>query len=556
MITPQERYSGDAPELVAAGLPEGADALVLSRAVRMRGGRALFVARDDARASAFRQQCRFFAPDIPVLYLPAWDCLPYDRVSPSRSLAALRAGALHSLATAPADIPLVIVTTVAAVTQRVPPRASLRESGFHAKVGEDVDRSKLEAYLTDNGYARAGTVVEQGDYAVRGGVVDCFPPGADDPLRLDFFGDELESIRTFDVETQLSQGRQKTVSLSPVSEVLLNEQSIARFRRNYIAAFGGGVSRDPIYAGVSDGIRMQGVEHYLPLFHDGLETVFDYVGPGALYAFDGLSDEATQERWDLITDFHESRQAVVDARDSGSGDPSKAAGLHRPLDPSRLYLSPEQMAEETAPLTRRRHTVFVPEEAPDVIDFGGKPGRNFIAERKTEGANVFAAAVDHLTALRSAGQKVLLASWTEGSSERLASVLADHDLSVPKLETTRLAEVEPRSIHRAVLPVEQGFTFEDLSVVAEQDILGDRLVNRSRRRKAKNFISEASALQPGDLVIHIDHGLGRFLGLVTLDIGNAPHDCLELEYAGSSKLYLPVENIELLSRYGNAPEAV
>ena len=557
MISPVERYAGPAPRLVAAGLPEGADALVFARAARMRGGRCVFVARDDARASAFRQQVRFFAPDLPVLHLPAWDCLPYDRVSPSRSLAALRAGALHALATAPAEPPLVVVTTVAAVTQRVPPRSALKDAGFDARVGDEVDRTRLENYLTHNGYARASTVVEPGDYAVRGGVVDCFPPGADMPLRLDFFGDELESVREFDVDTQLSQGRQDSVRLSPVSEVFIDEASIARFRRNYIAAFGGGVSRDPVYAGVSDGIRMQGIEHYLPLFHDTMETVLDYVGPGALYAFDALNEEARQERWDLVEDFYDARRAAVEARDTGSGDPAKTQGLYRPLDPDRLYLSPDAVQTELQSLIRREHTPFVPIEADDVVDFEGKAGRNFIAERKTEGANVFAAVVDHIGALGRAGRAVLLASWTEGSSERLASVLGDHGLNVPMLgKGRRVADLDGGTVHRAILPVENGFSIGNLAVVSEQDILGDRLVNRARKRRAKNFIAEASALQPGDLVIHIDHGLGRFKGLVTLDIGNAPHDCLELEYAGDAKLYLPVENIELLSRYGSAPETV
>ena len=556
-LSPLAKYAGDAPRLVAASLPEGADALVIVQAARKRGGRVVFVARDDSRAASFRQACRFYAPDLPVLYLPAWDCLPYDRVSPSRYLAAERAGALHDLATAPTDVPLIVVTTINAVLQKVPPRDAIKDNGFHAKLDEEVDREKLERYLVDNGYARAGTVVEPGDYAVRGGVVDCFPPGEDMPLRLDFFGDELESIRSFDVETQLSEARHKEVKLSPVSEVFLSEESIAAFRKNYIKAFGGGVSRDPVYAGVTDGIRMQGIEHYLPLFYDELETVFDYAGPDALYAFDGQVEEATQERWDLIVDFHESRQAVVDSRDTGSGDPSKAQGLFRPLPTDELYLSPDAFEAEREPLTRRLHTPFLPEDSPTILDFEGAAARSFSAERKTEGANVFDAVAKHVAQLRKDDRVVLLASWTEGSSERLASVLGDHGLATPLLASGgRVLELEGGTVHRVVLPLEQGFNYGKLSVIAEQDILGDRLVNRQRKRRAKNFIAEASALQPGDLVVHIDHGLGRFIGLVTLDIGNAPHDCLELEYGGEAKLYLPVENIELLSRYGNASETV
>jgi len=559
-IAPIERYAGNAPALTAAALPEGADAIVVVKAVRLRAkngnARAVFVARDDARASAFRQACRFWAPDIPVLMLPAWDCLPYDRVSPSRSIAADRAGALHDLTTAPANLPLIIVTTVSALGQKVPPRDALQGSGFRAKVGQEVDRGALEQYLSKNGYARTGTVVEAGDFAVRGGVVDCFPPGADQPIRLDFFGDELESVRSFDIETQLSEAKLSEVRLSPVSEVFLDEDSISRFRRNYIAAFGGGVSRDPVYAGVSDGIRMQGIEHYLPLFYNELETVFDYIGPGALYAFDGLLEEARKERWDLVEDFYETRRLVVEQRDSGAGDPAKAKGLYRPLKPDGLYISPDEMDAEVAPLTVRKHTPFLPPEDETVVDFEASAGRSFAAERKTEGANVFDAVVGHVRDLQAAGRAVLLASWTEGSSTRMASVLADHGLDVPVLTGAKALELPQGSLHRVILPVEQGFTFGGLTVVSEQDVLGDRMVARARKRRAKNFIAEAAALAPSDLVVHIDHGLGRFEGLVTLDIGNAPHDCLELHYADGAKLFLPVENIELLSRYGSAPETV
>lgn len=186
---------------------------------------------------------------------------------------------------------------------------------------------------------------------------------------------------------------------------------------------------------------------------------------------------------------------------------------------------------------------------------GGEPARNFSKERQTEGVNVFDIATKHLKDMAQSGQKVLVASWTRGSSERMGGVFADHDLVIGEADTARQAiDLKPGMMKRVVLPIENGFTFGDLSVVSEQDLLGDRLVRRGRRHKGKNFIAEASVLQEGDLVIHIDHGLGRYVGLKSLDVQNAPHDCLEIEYAGQSTLYLPVENIELLSRYGAGGE--
>ena len=545
------RYVGPDAQLTASGLPEGADALAFTKAVRRDNAPALFVARDDARAAAFQSACRFFAPDIPVLMLPAWDCLPYDRVSPSRTLAARRAGALFFLTTIDRSKPYIIVTTVSAAMQNVPPRSIISDAGLSAKVGEDMERERIIRYLTNNGYSRASTVVEAGDFAVRGGIIDIFPPTEKNPIRLDFFGDEIESIREFDVDSQRTTSARSQLILAPVSEVFMTDDSISHFRRNYIANFGGGVSRDPIYAAVIDGIRPQGIEHYMPLFYEHVETIFDYLGPQTLIAFDGLLNEAKRERVDLIEDFYTSRREHAEARDTGSGDPSKSAGLYRPLAMDRLYLDEATWDRQLATQRVRKHTPF---ESPDegALNFGGRPARNFSTERRTEGVNVFDVVAEHVTSLRETGQRIWLGCWTEGSRERLVNVFEDQDLIVPKVNSQAALDSKPGDVRAIILPVENGFTLGKLTVLSEQDILGDRLINRGRKRKAKNFIAEAASLTPGDLIVHIDHGLGRYLGLKTLQVSDAPHDCLELEYAGAAKLYLPVENIELLSRYGSA----
>ena len=549
-----DRYCSPEQELTAAGLPEGADALVFTKAIRKRGGRGLFVARDDSRAAGFKAACQFFAPDLPVLMLPAWDCLPYDRVSPSRILAARRAGALHSLAVSPVDLPLIIITTISALTQYVPSRDVMRDAGFEASAGQVLKRDRLEGYLSDNGYSRASTVVEPGDFAIRGGLVDVFSPAQEAPIRLDFFGDELESVRTFDIHTQRTTDKLKSIRFAPVSEVMLREETISQFRKGYVAAFGGGIGKDPIYASIVEGIRAQGIEHYLPLFYEDKETIFDYVGSNALVAFDGLLEEARAERRDLITDFYEARAERAEERDTGSGDPAKSAGLFRPLPITQLYITDERWNDLKSGQLIRQHAALVP-DAENLIDFGARSARSFSIERRSEGVNVFEKVSEHIAELKANNHRVLIAAWTEGSAERLGSVLEDHGViaSLQKSGTDAL-QMPTGTSQRVVLPLEQGFTLGKLSFLSEQDILGDRLVNRGRKRRAKNFIAEASALQPGDLIIHIDHGLGRFLGLKTLDVTGAPHDCLELEYGGGAKLYLPVENIELLSRYGSASD--
>jgi len=541
-----DRYISREPALTAVGLPEGADALVFSQAAKSRGGRALFVARDDTRAANFKAACQFFAPDMPVLSLPSWDCLPYDRISPSRTIAARRAASLYALANTAPDVPMIIITTASAAMQKVPPRDVMQSAGLEAVKGQELKRDVLETYLSENGYARASTVTEPGDYAVRGGLIDLYPPGFETPIRLDFFGDELESIRSFDVETQRTIETLKSVTMAPVSEVLLSKLSTATFRKNYIEAFGGGISQDPIYAAVSDGIRTQGLEHFLPLFYGSLEAVFDYVGPDCFTAFDGMLSEVRTERHDLIDDYYRSRQDAAE---------NKSEGVYRPLPPEQMHLTDENWDERISALLTRSHSPFITDDEANTVNFEGSEGRSYSAERRTEGAHVFEAVIGHINDLKADEQRILLASWTKGSSDRLGSVFEDHD-AIYGFESRGpdALGVAPKTVRRVILPLERGFVFNDLAVISEQDILGDRLVNRGRKKRAKNFIAEATALQIGDLIVHIDHGLGRFLGLKTLDVLGAPHDCLELEYAGEARLFLPVENIELLSRYGSATE--
>jgi len=535
--------------LVIGGAPEGADARIFCDIARRRGGVSAFIARDDSRAAAFDGACAFFAPDLPTLRLPAWDCLPYDRVSPSPHVAAERAATLSRLARRGADeTPLIVVTTVNAMTQRTPPREAMAESSFSAKPGGMIDLDALTRFLEVNGYARTGTVVEAGDYAVRGGVIDLFPPGADEPVRIDLFGDQVESLRAFDPESQRTIRQLKAFALSPASEALLTEDTVSRFRSGYLEAFGRG-SGDPVYEAVSARARHQGMEHWLPLFYPRMDTPFDYLGDGALVALDHQAEAAREERAELIADYYQAR------RDGPPGDAPEAlrAPVYRALEPRALYLDESDWKGALEQSVVRIFSPFAEPDEAAAIDAGARGGRTFAAERKQEGVNVFDAVRAHLDAIRESGRKPLIASWTEGASERLADVLGQHGLAriAAAPDATALDDDGAPDAWRAVLPLEAGFEDSDIVVVSEQDILGDRLTRRQKKRRAQDYISEAATLSPGDFVVHVDHGIARYGGLRTLPVQGAPHDCLELEYAGDDKLFLPVENIELLSRYGS-----
>ncbi len=528
------------------GAPEGLDALTVAERLKAQGGLGVFIARDYARAGEFVQAFRFFAKDVEVLEFPAWDCLPYDRLSPTSSVSAERMAALTRLACRdPADrTPLLLIATVAGAMQRTPPREVTTAAGFDAVVGRNLDTAALERYFTVNGYMRASTVNERGEYAVRGGVIDVFPPGFEEPVRLDMFGSELESIRTFDPETQRSTGQLKRVSLSPVSEALLDEETISRFRTGYLARFGAG-GEDPLYVAVSEGARRQGMEHFLPLLYPRLETLFDYLPDNAAIFLDNQVEAARGERWTLAADAYEARHEASRAKGGAS---------NRALPPALLYLPEADWNSALAGRLVRRLSPF----SSGGEDAGGRLGRSFAAERGQDSVNLFEAVAKHAEALKASGKRVLFASWSEGSSERLAAMLSDHglDTTVAVRDWADVQAAPAGLMLRGVLPVEHGFETDDLAVISETDMLGDRLARPRRKRRASNFLAEASALTTGDLVVHLDHGIGRYEGLKTLEIQEGPHDCLELLYAGDSKLYLPVENIDLLTRYGTDADGV
>ncbi len=514
---------------------------------KARPGLSVFVARDTARATAFIDAIGFFAKELEIIRLPSWDCLAYDRIGPSPAVAAQRMAVLSRLAhPAPDSKPRLLVAAAPTLLQRVPPRSALGASTYLARVGHDVDVGDLERYFAVNGYVRASTVSERGEFAIRGGVIDVFAPGADEPVRLDLFGDTLESIRAFDPETQRSTRQLKSVDLLPVSEVLMDAASISRFRTGFVGKFGA-PGDDPVYAGVSEGQRRAGVEHWLPLFYEHLDTVFDYLGPDALIGVDHQVHEALNERMALIHDAYEARVENGKAR----------AGAYKPLEPQALYLSVEQWDEKVAGHPNRWFTAFQREGA-SVLDLGARQGKTFSAERAQDSVHLFEAAGAYADAQIKAGKRVLFASWSEGSSERLGAMLADHGLKnirfAPYWDAARSGD--PKLPQRVVLPLDAGFETDSLVVISETDILGDRLARPRRRRRASNFLAEATALTPGDLVVHIDHGIGRYSGLTTLQVQGAPHDCLELHYAAESKLYLPVENIDLLTRYGSESDGV
>ncbi len=548
--------------ILVAGAPEGYDAIVLGSLAADLGRTVLFIGRDDARMARVADALAFFHPEVEVLDLPAWDCLPYDRVSPNGEIVARRLSTLIRVTAAPEQPagapPRVLLTTVSASLQKLPPRNAFDGAVRSLARGDRVPPEELFAFLGRSGYVRAETVLEPGEFAVRGGIVDVFPPGRVDPVRLDFFGDDLETLRVFDPASQRSQDAIERLDLAPVSEVVLTPEAVTRFRSGYRSLFGAVRDDDPLYAAISEGRRHAGLEHWLPLFYERLETLFDYL-PDAAVVLDQQFEAARDARFDQVVEYYAARRDLHEAATAG--------GLrYNPVPPETLFIDEALWNRLLEP---RAVGDLAPFAAPDfhsegeagpvAADAGGQPGIDFAEARKRGDTNVFDALAARIADHREEGRQVVVAAVSAGSQARLAGILAEHGLSAVqtvdswqaarRLGTDRVAII--------ALALERGFSAPGLAVISEADILGDRLIRRAaRRRKAENIITEAASLTPGDLVVHADHGIGRYDGLETISVAGAPHDCLRLLYAADDKLFLPVENIEMIGRFGSDSEGV
>jgi transcription-repair coupling factor (superfamily II helicase) len=534
-----------------AGAPEGRDALLLAELAETAGtGGVLFAARDEGRMARVAEALAFFAPGLRVLEFPGWDCVPYDRVSPNVDVVARRIDTLARLADGVKGA-FVVLSTVPALAQRVPPREALAQATLDARKGSKLSMEALVAFLARNGYVRADTVMEPGEYAVRGGIVDLFPPGSAEPLRLDFFGDEIDSVRAFDPMSQRTTGPVEGFVCRPVSEVGLDEASVARFRANYREMFGVVQGPDPLYEAISEGIKFNGMEHWLPLFHDGLDTLFAYV-PEAALVLDHQSEEALAARHALINEYFDARAGLAGAGLTESGM------VYHPIPPERLYLERPDWDRLLGARPVLQLSPFDPVEEGD-SDAGGRLGRDFADIRARPGVSVYDAVREHAEEQTRAGRRMVIAAWTQGSRDRLAGVLKDHGLKTAETVEgwAEACSLDKGRVAVAVLGLDHGFTTAGLAVVTEQDILGDRLARPARKKKkGAQFIAEASALTEGDLVVHVEHGIGRYDGLVALEVAGAPHDCLRVIYDGGDKLFVPVENIDVLTRFGSEQAGV
>ncbi len=524
------------PPALITNVPDGYDALLLSE-LSYQKDKILFIARDEERALRIKEQLTFFRSAQRVLFFPAWDCLPYDRISPHSDILAQRLDTLTSLLSA--NEPYLLITTIQALLQKLPPHKELMGKTLTLKKGEDINHESFLTFLINNGYAKRETVREWGEFATRGSLIDIFPPGYNSPLRLDFFGTTLESLRTFDALSQRTTGEVHSLILKPMGEIQLNEENIEKFRNNYRELFGSPEQNDPLYNAISEGRSYPGYEHWLPLFYEKLETLKDYLSDPPFYCIDDHLHEARGVLVEQIQDHYQTRLDFIALENKGIA--------YHPLPPEKLYIIDESWESLIDHNQKVTFTTFShPDFKGNVYDAKGKISPSF-SETRASRDNVF----ESLKDLVIRQEHTLFMATTSGSGDRLAHIMEEHGLPQPKFINSFSEFLKNKSPALGILEMGRGFQAPDLMVLTEEDIFGTRMgKSYQSKRRADLFIQEVSSLQVGDFVVHREHGIGRYEGLKTLDVGYSPHDCLEIVYEGGDKLYLPVENIEILSRYG------
>jgi transcription-repair coupling factor (superfamily II helicase) len=532
--------------LTLSSVPAGFTPLLLADLTRAANARTLFISADDTMMRTIAETVPFFASEIEILQFPAWDCLPYDRASPSLSITAQRMATLHQLQQ-PTKKKQLILTTVAAVIQKLMSPFRIRQTGERLTPGKQIGRERIAELLIANGYFRVDTVSDAGEFAMRGSIVDLVPAGSDVGIRLDFFGDEIETVRQFNLQDQRTIGPVSSFDILPAVEAMMDAESIKRFRTQYRDLFGATATGDPLYQAVTDGRRLSGMDHWLPLFEERMTTLLDHVGEDTLIIRDSLVAAAAQTRFDAIADYYDNRVHAA----------TSEPGSYRPLPTDNLYLSNTELDGLFEDAPAHLLSPFHQPASANILDFGVNNSRDFAPERAQK-ANIYESVAAHISNLRTAGQKPIIASYSMGARDRLKGLLSEN--GAPALEEAdswqqALGLASKGKVAMVILPIDHGFTTADIALISEQDMLGDRLVRRAKRKKSADaFLAELAALSPGDLVVHMEHGIGRYVGLISITVGKSPHDCVALTYSGGDKLFVPVENIDVLSRYGSDSE--
>jgi transcription-repair coupling factor (superfamily II helicase) len=518
-------------------LPGAALSLAIAEAASQAKRFTLLLTADSQSAERLKEELAFFAPTLPVLHFPDWETLPYDVFSPHQDIISQRIASLYRLP----DIQHgVLVVPINTALHRLAPTHFLLGRSLVLDVGQKLIVDEMRVRLEAAGYRRVETVYEHGEFAVRGALLDLFPMGSEVPYRIDLFDDEIETLRTFDPETQRSVDKVDSIRLLPAREFPLDKKTIGDFRGRFRERFDVDFRRCPIYQDLTTGITPSGIEYYLPLFFDETATLFDYLPQDTqVFSLPGV-EQAAEQFW------HDVRNRYEDRR----------------VDPERPILAPVELFLPVEDCFARlkvwpRVTVSQEDVKPGV-------GRERFTAQPLPDLALQSKAAEPLAALRRFIEdypgRILFGAESAGRREVLLELLARLKLKPQEIGgwsefvngTTRLAI--------CIAPLDEGLLLDDLALIPESPLFGQRVMQRRRREKTRdsgeNVIKHLTELREGAPVVHLDHGVGRYLGLMTLDFDGQPNEFLTLQYADDAKLYVPVSSLHLIARYTGSDDAL
>lgn len=512
----------------------------------------------DSKSQDILQNCiKFFNTDINVIKIPAWDCLPYDRVSPSLHISGERTKSLHELHDLKRNCKSVILTTVNSIIQKTPPEESLKRQVFSAKKNDIIDRENLIKYLLQTGYINNPIAAETGDFAVRGSIVDIVPVNFSEQnlgIRLDFFGNSLDIISVFDVFTQTCvDNNYDSIKIYPVSEVVINKETTECFLSNYKTLFPNNLSTDFLYNSISEGLRLAGTEHYLPLFYKAMCNITDFLPKNTKISLSSFVLEECFKRIELINECYKSQ--INFSKDNSFEE------IYNYIPPDKLYINSKELKN----IFDNHDLIYLSpyrienseNEKTQIFKRNYSKVPNFLKEAKNNKKSLFEFFKSYLEKHKE--RKIILTCNSDASVKRITNLLTEYNIVTVLLkDLNNLMKIKSGILIITNLKLEQGFEAEDIIIVSEQDISGKISGNNrsSINRTGAKLLTKNDSFVKGQYVVHSEYGVGKFFALETLTIENNKHDFITILYSGEDKLYIPVENIELLTHYGSENENI
>lgn len=503
--------------------------------------RIMFVSNDDNKLELIAKQLQFFAPEKKVVIFPSWDCMPYDRVSPNTSNLNQRIKALNELLLFDN---VILLISLGALIQFLPPKQLFKDFSREVVVNQSIKREEFLQFLTQLSFRRVDVASEPGDFAVRGDIIDIVAD-IDKGWRLDFFGDKLEKIREFDPVTQISNKIIDKITILPSSEIILTSDTIHNFCKNFCKYFGAQAIDHPIYQALESGRKYQGMEHYLPIFYENVSTIFDYFSPNLIIFNNGFHGGLIKKIDEIESHFQKRKEFLVNHFQDEI--------IYYPVLKNLFWFNKNSLQEKLHPYKK----VFCHNFNVDIstaLDLSIKQIDNFDSLSRSKSLSAF----DLLREFRDKNKKkIIIACNSEGSSLRVKNILDNYNIHWYWLVNfTEYKNISNKSVGIAILPMEHGYFVEDFAIITEQDLFGEKIIRKKTNKDLEQLLDEINNLQIGEYIVHQQHGIGLFSGLETLTVNNIDHDCLKIIYDDNDILYIPVENLDLLTRYGSSEDHV